>query len=107
MWRGNYSDTRKEQIWKTDILKCSKSMQWIRTIYGLNLKSLERGERNQKNAKITITQWNLPMKEKKHGEINPRLLPFERKTKLKERKREGKLNLKGSGGRCSFVLSQV
>ena len=35
------------------------------------------------------------------------LLPLERKTRLKERKREGKLNLKGSGGRCSFVLSQV
>ena len=35
------------------------------------------------------------------------LLPLERKTRLKERKREDKLNLKGSGGRCSFVLSQV
>ena len=31
------------------------------------------------------------------------LLPLERKTRLKERKRQGKLNLKGSGGRCSFV----
>ena len=43
----------------------------------------------------------------KHGEINPRLLPFERKTRLKERKREGKFNLEGSGERCSLVLSQV
>ena len=31
------------------------------------------------------------------------LLPLERKTRLKERKREGKLNLKGSGGRCCLV----
>ena len=65
-------------------------MQWIRTIYGLNLKSLERGERNQKNAKIMIMQWNLPMKEKKHGEINPlNITPSWTKNKIKRTQKTG------------------